>query len=89
MRRSDTRTPCPTCGYAVNNDRPRADGMRAVVCMNCGAWLLAAGESEFRTMTRTEVGQLPPAVQSTLTKASRLILQKGMVPALRDTAARD
>ena len=24
MRGSDTRTPCPTCGYSVNNDRPPA-----------------------------------------------------------------
>ncbi len=79
------RAPCPTCGYGVQV-QPHVSGV--VVCLNCGAWLLPAGESNLRAMTQREADQLPPAVQSTLIKASRLILQTGAIHAPLGRAAR-
>ena len=46
-----------------------------------------AGESNLRAMTQREADQLPPAVQSTLIKASRLILQTGAIHAPLGRAA--
>ena len=85
MRPTDTRTPCPTCGYGVQG-KPHMSGV--IVCLNCGAWLLPAGESDLRAMTQKEAEQLPPAVQSTLIKARRLILQTWAVNAPMGRAAR-
>ena len=79
------RTPCPTCGYGLQG-KPYPSGV--IVCVNCGAWLLPAGESTLRAVTQTEAEQLPPAVQSTLIKASRLILQTRAIHAPIGSAAR-
>ncbi len=78
MRPTGTRTPCPMCGYGVQG-KPHMSGV--IVCLNCGAWLLPTGESDWRVMTQREAEQLPPAVQSTLIKARRLILQTGAMRA--------
>ena len=51
------RAPCPTCGYGVQV-QPHVSAV--VVCLNCGAWLLPAGESNLRAMTQREADQLPP-----------------------------
>jgi len=69
-----TDAPCPNCDHPVN-DRPRAGGV--TVCLNCGAWLVPDGDSKLRGMSRSEAEQMPGPVQSTLIKASRLILQRG------------
>src|SRR5438445_13767702 len=69
-----TDVPCPNCNNPVN-DRPRAGDV--TVCLNCGAWLVPDGDSKLRGMSRSEAEQMPGPVQSTLIKASRLILQRG------------
>jgi len=69
-----TDAPCPNCDHPVI-DKPRAGGV--TVCLNCGAWLVPDGESKLRGMSRSEAERIPGPVQSTLIKASRLILQRG------------
>ncbi len=73
-----TDAPCPNCDNPVN-DRPRAGGV--TVCLNCGAWLVPDGDTKLRGMSRSEAEQIPEDVQSTLIRASRLILQRGSAPA--------
>src|SRR5439155_25786305 len=66
-----TDAPCPNCDHPVN-DKPRAGGV--TVWLNCGAWLVPDGETKLRGMSRSEAERIPGPVQSTLIKASRLIL---------------
>jgi len=73
-----TDVPCPNCNNPVN-DRPRAGDV--TVCLNCGAWLVPDGDTKLRGMSRSEAEQIPEDVQSTLIRASRLILQRGSAPA--------
>lgn len=84
------KTTCPSCGYGEMDSASCVTGEKVEpqpgdfsLCLNCGEWLVYNDILVPRLARRAEVESLDETAKAQLTRASKLIKQRGPIPRMK------